>query len=108
MRFKVEVHTFNKELASNLMGRELLQGGEEMPITEEVRLRYERTFVRKVPSFPQIVHFSIEIASNDEAKKVAEWFESVLCGMNVEKIVIDYIAVGLNPASLTKAFSPKV
>ncbi len=102
---RMEVHTFDNELANYLLGREELRGGEGVDISPHAHLRYERTFTRRVRTFPLILHFSLEVESEEGAREAAEWLTSCCCNKNVEKVVVEYRDIPLDVQALTGAFT---
>lgn len=86
---RLEVHTFDRELLSRLMGQEEVPEGSELSL-EGVRLRYERTFTGRVRAFPQILYFDIEVRSDEAASAAVDWFMGRTSGRAVEKVVVSF------------------
>lgn len=87
---RLEVHTFDPELLAILMGREDVREGEELSLSDDARLRYERTFSRRVKHFPLILHFSVDVGSDAGACEVVNWLFERVGKRNLEKIVVEY------------------
>ncbi len=87
---RLEVHTFDPELLTALMSREPVREGDELALSAQARLRYERTFSRRVKHFPIILHFSVEVDSDEGAGEVVSWLFERVGKRNLEKIVVEY------------------
>jgi hypothetical protein len=87
---KLEIHTFDPELLSMLMGREPVNEGDELSLNGGATLRYERTFSRRVKHFPLILHFSVEVDSDAGACEVVNWLFEHAEKRNLEKITVEY------------------
>jgi hypothetical protein len=87
---KLEVHTFDPELLTVLMSREPVSEGDEMVLSARARLRYDRTLSRRVKHFPLILHFTVEIDSDEGACEVVAWLFERAGKRNLEKIVVEY------------------
>ncbi|MGE5379396.1 MAG: hypothetical protein ACM3L5_00815 [Candidatus Saccharibacteria bacterium] len=87
---KLEVHTFDPELINILMGREPVREGDELLLSGGARLVYERTFARRVKHFPLIIHFSVNVDSDQGACDVVKWLFDRVGKRNLEKIVVEY------------------
>ena len=87
---RLEVHTFDPELLTALMSREPVCEGDELALSARARLKYERTFSRRVKHFPIILHFTVEIDSDEGACEVVSWLFERVGKRNLEKIVVEY------------------
>jgi hypothetical protein len=89
-RMRLEIHTFDPELLGALMGREPVSEGDELAFGDQARLKYERTFSRRVKHFPLILHFSIDVGSDAGACEVVNWLFERAGQRNLEKIMVEY------------------
>jgi hypothetical protein len=87
---KLEVHTFDRELLSVLMGKETVSEGDELALSDKARLRYDRALSRRVKHFPIILHFTVEIDSDEGACAVVTWLFERVGKRNLEKIMVEY------------------
>ncbi len=87
---RLEVHTFDPELISVLMDKEGVSEGDELVLSDLAHLRYERTFSRRVRHFPIILHFTVEIDSDEGACQVVAWLFDRIGKRNLEKIMVEY------------------
>lgn len=87
---KLEVHTFDPELIAALMGKEDVSDGDELDLSDQAHLRYERTFARRVKHFPLILHFTVEVGSDQGACEVVAWLFERAGKRNLEKILVEY------------------
>lgn len=87
---RLEVHTFDPELLTRMMEKDPVPEGLVATISSEASLRYERTFSRRVKEFPRILHFAVDVASEEGACHVVEWFLERTSGRSVEKVVVEY------------------
>ena len=87
---KLEVHTFDPDLIFTLMGKELVPEGEVLDIDEDARLTYVRTFTGRVKHFPQILHFEVEMRSEEGPCKVVGWLFEQAGKRNIEKVMVEY------------------
>ena len=104
---KLEVHTFDPELLILLMGKDPVAEGDELRLSENASLRYERTFSRKVKHFPIILHFSVGVSTAEGADQVVNWLFERAGKRNLEKIVVEYQDTRMDPGQLRDLLSPQ-
>jgi hypothetical protein len=102
---KLEVHTFDPDLLSSLMGSEAVREGDSLTL-DHARLIYERTFARRVKVFPSIIHFTVEVGDDKGACAVVEWLFSHVGKMNLEKIVVEYKDVRMDAEEMRRTLCP--
>ncbi len=103
---KLEVHTFDPELLNVLMGRDEVQEGDSLILGEDAHLRYERTFSRRVKTFPRILHFTVEVGTDKGACAVVDWLFSRIGRRNLEKIVVEYRDVRMDSEEMRRSLCP--
>jgi hypothetical protein len=87
---RLEVHTFDPELINVLMGKEQVKEGDELVLSDGAHLVYERTFARRVKHFPIILHFSVNVATDQGACDVVKWLFDKAGKRGLEKIMVEY------------------
>jgi hypothetical protein len=96
----LEVHTFDPELLCVLMNRQSVAEGCTMMLGGDAILTYRRTFRGRVKQFPSILHFEVELISDQGACQVVDWLFEVTKGRNVEKIMVDYQNVRMDAVQM--------
>jgi hypothetical protein len=87
---KLEVHTFDPELITTLMGRKSVPEGDVLDLDQDARLIYIRTFTGRVKHFPQILHFEVELRSEEGPCKVVGWLFEKAGKKSIVKVMVEY------------------
>ncbi len=69
----IEIHTHDKFLAFDLLGKSSITAGDEIRGTEDVRLKYNGSLIRKAAGFPEVVNFVLTFGSGVTSGVVANW-----------------------------------
>ncbi len=96
----MEVHTFDPELLVVLMGEGAVPDGRTVTLGEDAQLTFCRMFRGRVKAFPIVLHFEVELRSDQGACRVVDWLFERCTGRNVEKVMVEYQDVRMDAAQM--------
>jgi hypothetical protein len=99
---KIEVHTHDRDLISDVLERSSISSGDELAISDQAKIRYEGSYIRKALGFPEIVYFTITFASSVSAGIIANWLYDKFKKKNIEKLIIERTEIEINQEKITK------
>lgn len=99
---KLEVHTFDPELINVLMRKDAVPEGDSILLGEDVRLTFVRTFSGRVRHFPLILHFNVELLSEQGACRVVGWLFDMAGQRSLEKIMVEYQDVRMDAEQMKR------
>jgi len=85
---QIEIHTFDKQLVSELFGKTEISSGDAIRLNDDARLIFRGIYIRKAVGFPEIFQFVLDHADAIAASIAANFLYELLKGKKVEKLVI--------------------
>lgn len=109
MDIKIEIHTYAKELIYDLWGKDSLSFGDEVKITDKVKLKYNGTEVfLTAERIPEIIHFILTLGSGVACGLVANWLYGKIKGRDVEKLIIERTEVEIEQGEIKRVIEEKI
>jgi hypothetical protein len=105
---EVWIHTHDRSLAFDLLGKSQLRAGDVIGLGQGVFLTYEGTYARKALGFPEIVMLSASIPTGVAAGIIANWLWEKLRGRNITQIEIDRTMVEFEEGEIKRVIHEKV
>jgi len=99
---KIEIHTHDRKLLSDILENSSVSMGDETNISDQARIKYDGSYIRKALGFPEIIYLILTFSSGVSAGVIANWLYDKLKKKNIEKLIIDKTEVEINKEEITK------
>ncbi len=104
----IEIHTNDNFLVFDLFGKSSIHQDDEIQITEQVRLKYNGSSIRKAVGFQEIANFVLTFGSGVASGVVANWLYDKLKEKKVEKLVIERTEVEIEQGEIKRVIEEKL
>lgn len=104
----IEIHTYDGRLVYELLGKSSATVDDEIQISDQIKLRYDGSYIRKAIGFPEIARFVLTFASGAATGVAGNWLYDKLKGRKIEKLVIEKTEVEIDRGEIKKVISEKL
>lgn len=105
---QIEIHTHDRKIVSDFLEKSSVSTGDEAIISDQARIKYEGSYIRKAIGFPEIVYFILTFSLGVSASVIANWIYDKIKGKEIEKIIIEKTEVDLNREEITRIIKEKI
>ncbi len=105
---QIRIHTHDRSLASNLLGKSEICAGDVIDVGQGVLLTYNGTYARKALDFPEVIMLSVSIPAATAARILANWLWEKLRGRSITQIEIDRTTVEFNEGEIKRVIQEKI
>jgi hypothetical protein len=102
----IEIHTYDKGLVFDLLGKSSVR--DEIQISDQIKLRYDGSYIRKAFGFPEIANFVLTFGSGMAAGVAANWLYDKLKGKKIERLIIERTEVEIDRGEIKKVIEEKL
>ncbi len=104
----LRIYTHDSKLVSDLFGKKSPDSGDEVQITDQIKLKYKHTTILLSEGFPPVYTFIISFLSGVAANVLAKALWEKLKGRKVAKLLIDRTEVKFEEGEIIRIFQEKI
>ena len=108
MSINIEIHTHERRLVSDLLGKSSITINDEIQISDQIKLRYAGSYIRKALDFPEIIYIVVSFSSGVAAGVFANWIYDKIKGKRIEKFMIEKTEIELDQGEIKKVIEEKL
>lgn len=105
---QLKIYTYNPRLVFDLLGKSAASVGDEVKISDQARLIYNGSEVRKAIGFPEIACFTLTFGLGVTTGVIANWLYDKLKGEKIEKLLIEKTEVQVDQGKIKKIIEEKI
>lgn len=98
----IEIHTYDRGLVFDLLGKSSASVHDEIQMSDQIKLRYDGSYIRKAVGFPEIAKFVLTFGSGMAAGVAANWLYDKLKGRKIEKLIIERTEVEIDQGEIKR------
>ena len=108
MSINIEIHTHERRLVFDLLGKSSVTQNDEIQISDQIKLRYAGSYERKGLDFLAIIYFAVSISSSVGASVFASWLYDKLKGKRIKKFIIERTEIELDEGEIKRIIEEKL
>jgi len=108
MPINIEINTYERRLVFDLIGKSSVTKNDEIQISDQIKLRYAGSYIRKGLDFPEIIYIVVSFSSGVAVSVFANWLYDKLKGKRIEKFMIEKTEIELDQGEIKRIIEEKL
>ena len=104
----IEVHTFDKFLVYELLGKSSVSLNDEVQVSDQIILRFNGIDFQKAVGLPEIINLILALGSVKAIEVASKWLHDKLKGKKIEKLVIEKTEVEIDQGEIKRVIEEKL